>query len=124
MSRSTDDQITKAKGSTDTPGPNHHGTVYAARPRPAEPGKDPDPPGGAIVVTQEQLEQIKLRAYALGWQDAVRESRPPAPAPAYRPHPHLRLLPGPPEVTAPATPPRRPRPPRRTPRGLPGDDVT
>ncbi|MFF3252468.1 hypothetical protein ACFYWP_16005 [Actinacidiphila glaucinigra] len=90
-------------------------------------------PEGLVAVTRSHLEEITLRAYAHGWQDAMsqygeeaeteQEDDVASPGPGDFP----RLV-GPAPDPAPApkgsAPAPRPRRPRRPPRGLPGADMT
>ena len=90
-------------------------------------------PEGLVAVTHSHLEEITLRAYAHGWQDAMgqyeeeaeteRENGVARPRPGDFP----RLVsPAPDTASAPRgpAPASRPRRPRRPPRGLPGAGMT
>ncbi|MDX2708482.1 hypothetical protein PV350_37375 [Streptomyces sp. PA03-6a] len=90
-------------------------------------------PEGLVAVTRSHLEEITLRAYTHGWQDAMgqyeeeaeteREDGVARPRPGEFP----RLVsPAPDTASAPPGPAPAPRPrrPRRPPRGLPGAGMT
>ncbi|MFF7210323.1 hypothetical protein ACFZAU_07235 [Streptomyces sp. NPDC008238] len=90
-------------------------------------------PGGLVAVTRSHLEEITLRAYAHGWQDAMdqygEEAGTEREDGAARPRPggFPRLVdPAPDAAPAPRGPVPAPRPkrPRRPPRGLPGAGMT
>jgi hypothetical protein len=90
-------------------------------------------PEGLVAVTRSHLEEITLRAYAHGWQDAMSQYEETAETEqedgAARPRPgdFPRLVSPAPDTASAAqgaVPAPRPRRPRRPPRGLPGAGMT